>query len=534
VYIDGVMHKRVNAYTPNAPEPQQAIYSITGLGSGPHVLTIDVVGVSLSGPRDNTNVVVDAFDVGSVSPALVQESDASVSYTGTWMQLNDPSVSGGSILASNEQGASAKVYFYGTGIAWIGYRCPCSAGIASLTHISNGRAEFVGQRHTYAPDHIAQSEIYRLDGLPLGPHVLEITVTGDTVGTNDWIAVDAFRVLNGTTGGGPADTTPPTVSITEPESDALVTGMVTITAAATDNVGVMKVQFFAGIGGPLLGEDSTPPYALTGDTSNVPSGSSFTLVARAIDAAGNLANSIGTPVTVQHSDRVRPTVTITSPAAGSTVAGTINLTANATDNQGIKYARFNIDGLGLDYYPNPPVANPPYTMPLNTTLLTDGTHVIHAYAVDTADNMGIAAPVTVTVDNSVQPGMRRVDDDDPAVTFAGTWTHRTSNLQFHWGGAAESTTAGATATFTFQGTGVRWLSLTCAECGNATVSLDGGPPQLIDLYGGLSVGSVEHRVRPVYTSPVLANGSHTLTITVGAGSTGRTLVFVDGFEVLTN
>ncbi len=84
--------------------------------------------------------------------------------------------------------------------------------------------------------------------------------------------------------GGGADTTPPYISITAP---AVVVGGVVITAIATDNVGVVQVQFFDGT---LLGTDTTPPYALAWDSKQVPNGN-HSLSAEAKDAAGNVANS---------------------------------------------------------------------------------------------------------------------------------------------------------------------------------------------------------------------------------------------------
>jgi chitodextrinase len=91
-----------------------------------------------------------------------------------------------------------------------------------------------------------------------------------------------------------ADTVAPAVSITSPLSGAKLQGMVTITASATDNVGVVGVQFqYNGIN--LGAEDTSAPYSVTAHTKSVPNGS-FTLTAIARDAAGN--RSISAPITV--------------------------------------------------------------------------------------------------------------------------------------------------------------------------------------------------------------------------------------------
>ncbi len=90
-------------------------------------------------------------------------------------------------------------------------------------------------------------------------------------------------------GQGTQDTVPPTVVITAPPDLATVAGVVTITANASDNVGVVGVQFL--LNGANLGQEiTTAPYSLSWDTTTVPVGQ-YTLTARARDAAGNTATS---------------------------------------------------------------------------------------------------------------------------------------------------------------------------------------------------------------------------------------------------
>src|SRR2546425_8968119 len=55
----------------------------------------------------------------------------------------------------------------------------------------------------------------------------------------------------------PPDTTPPTVSITAPAASATVAGTVTVSASATDNVGVVGVQFK--LDGANVGAEVTSP-----------------------------------------------------------------------------------------------------------------------------------------------------------------------------------------------------------------------------------------------------------------------------------
>jgi chitodextrinase len=94
------------------------------------------------------------------------------------------------------------------------------------------------------------------------------------------------------------DTTPPTVSITSPANGATVSGTINVSASASDNVGVVGVQFLRD-GANLGAEDTVAPYSISWDTTTVANGS-HTLSARATDAAGNQSTSSLILVTVSN------------------------------------------------------------------------------------------------------------------------------------------------------------------------------------------------------------------------------------------
>lgn len=85
---------------------------------------------------------------------------------------------------------------------------------------------------------------------------------------------------------GKTDFTPPTVTITYPTDGGTVprNTYITISAQASDNVAVTKVEF--AINGSLLCTDTTSPYSCLW---KVPAkrGASYTLAATAYDGAGN-------------------------------------------------------------------------------------------------------------------------------------------------------------------------------------------------------------------------------------------------------
>jgi hypothetical protein len=95
------------------------------------------------------------------------------------------------------------------------------------------------------------------------------------------------------------DATPPTVSLTSPAGGATISGPVTVSATASDDVRVAGVQFLLD-GNPLGGEDTTAPYSITWNSTAVANGT-HTLAARARDGAGNLTTSGSITITVNNS-----------------------------------------------------------------------------------------------------------------------------------------------------------------------------------------------------------------------------------------
>jgi large repetitive protein len=93
-----------------------------------------------------------------------------------------------------------------------------------------------------------------------------------------------------------ADGAAPTANVDAPLADATVTGpAVDVTATAADDVGVTRVELFAG--GRFIASDDAAPYAFTWDTRREPNGPA-TLVVRAYDRAGHATDSAPVTVTV--------------------------------------------------------------------------------------------------------------------------------------------------------------------------------------------------------------------------------------------
>jgi hypothetical protein len=212
-------------------------------------------------------------------------------------------------------------------------------------------------------------------------------IARDAAGNTTTSAVVTVTVSN-------TDTTAPTVSITTPANNATVQNTVTVSANASDNVGVAGVQFKVD-GANLGAEDTTAPYSVSWTTTTVANGT-HTLTAMARDAAGNTATSTTVSVTVNNPDTVAPTVSITGPANGATVSGTLTLTATASDNVGVVGVQFKqgTTNIGAED------TTAPYSVSWDTTTVANGSYSLSAVARDAGGNTTTSTVVTVTVSNA--------------------------------------------------------------------------------------------------------------------------------------
>jgi hypothetical protein len=117
--------------------------------------------------------------------------------------------------------------------------------------------------------------------------------------------VSNLNVLNA----GGVDTQSPTGTITSPEHGSDLSGTVTVTASAQDNVGVARVEFYYDYN-VLIGSDTTAPYSVNWNTTTVPNGA-HGLYLRIHDAAGNYTN-VKFDVWVENATTTNATLSVTA------------------------------------------------------------------------------------------------------------------------------------------------------------------------------------------------------------------------------
>lgn len=100
-------------------------------------------------------------------------------------------------------------------------------------------------------------------------------------------------------------------------------------------------------------------------------------------------------------DSTPPTVSITSPASGTTVGGSVAVNATAADNVAVARVELLVGGVVR-------VTDmaAPYNFIWNTATLNDGSYILTARAFDAAGNNTTSAPINLVVSNSValKPG----------------------------------------------------------------------------------------------------------------------------------
>ena len=208
---------------------------------------------------------------------------------------------------------------------------------------------------------------------------------------NAYKAVLAAQATFGTNINTPPDTTAPNVAIIAPASGSIVSGVVSIQITAEDDIGAVKVECY--MNGQLAASSSTAPAIFSWDTAAYANGS-YTLEARAYDAAGNIGTSAPLSVSVENPvpDLTPPTVRITSPISGAVVAAkTTKVYVAASDNVAVTRVDLLVDGKS---YSSSSSATPVFIW--STGKLSRGSHTLQAVACDAAGNSTRSAVVSVT------------------------------------------------------------------------------------------------------------------------------------------
>ncbi|TSC23657.1 S8 family serine peptidase [Corallococcus sp. Z5C101001] len=204
-----------------------------------------------------------AITVGSTTST---DARSSFSNYGTCVDIFAP---GSSITSASNSGNSSSTSMSGTSMA--------------SPHVAGAAALYLSANPTATPAQVRDA---------LVNNATPNKVTSPGTGSPNKLLYTLFI-----TGGGGGDTTPPTTSITSPAGGATLSGTASLSASATDNVGVSRVEFYAGTA--LLGTATASPYSISWNTTTVANGT-YSLTTKAYDAANNVGTSATVSVTVNN------------------------------------------------------------------------------------------------------------------------------------------------------------------------------------------------------------------------------------------
>ena len=210
--------------------------------------------------------------------------------------------------------------------------------------------------------------------LPSGLHTITVRAT-DGAGNQAEASVDVT-----------VDNTTPIVAITSPVPGSFVSGWITVSVQASDAIsGISSVSLH--VDGLQQATLTQPPFNFPLNTLLFASGS-HTLTARGVDKAGNQGEASILIVF----DHVPPDVSITSPASGTVVSGSITVSVEASDSiSGIASVTLYIDN-----QLHSTLNQPPFNFAVDTSALVPGPHTFTVRALDQVGNQA-EANIAVTV-----------------------------------------------------------------------------------------------------------------------------------------
>jgi large repetitive protein len=189
----------------------------------------------------------------------------------------------------------------------------------------------------------------------------------------------------------------PNITLTLPYSPTPLTGTITVRVFANNFSGVSDYEVLLDGTTPLAHDWLYGPYdsdETSWNTRSVPNGA-HTLLARLKDGSGNIIATTPVMNVTIDQDLVPPTVSILSPADGTTVHETVSVQCTASDDRGLFLVRAFVDGVLFSVGNTAPCSFDS----LYVKYLSQGPHTLTLEAWDFSQNVTRSAPITLLMDN---------------------------------------------------------------------------------------------------------------------------------------
>jgi hypothetical protein len=275
---------------------------------------------------------------------------------------------------------------------------PIKIKTSDTTGVSNFLVQFnnadVTQHLTLSSEGVYEGLI-PVDSLFPGVYTLMIQASDNACsgiahcdGNNDSFAAQNVEFL-GLIG---KDYYPPQIEILSPNSDDELTGIMTFSLKATDNVRVTRVELY--VHGELRSHSTTAPFSIKLDTRLFSNGF-YGIMIKAWDAAGNMGMAMAHYQFNNPMDTTPPSrASITSTKTRSGLSGTVLIKSTATDNIGISQIDLLVNN---NIVASKRVA--PFNFELDTTMFENGLYKIAIRAWDANHNSRLSSSLTVAIAN---------------------------------------------------------------------------------------------------------------------------------------
>ena len=317
---------------------------------------------------------------------------------------------------------------------------------------------------------------------------------------SDTIALNAPPTGTVLINGGKAGTKTTAVSLTFPNTSSDV---IQVRAASPGFVGGEPWQAY------------TPGMTLSITLSPAGEGTK-TVQAQFKDSSGFVSGKVGDSIVLDTTAPARPSVPVHSLSNPVSTKVNVHLTWTGTDTAGSKFASYavrqSVDGAGFK------ILGYPTTGSFDAPIDPAKNYVFQVATLDGAGNVSPwATSATIRAENHAETSA--------AIAYTGSWS--TQTLTSYMGGTAKASSAvNATATFTFTGKQVAWLSRLSSINGQARVYVDNVLIATVNTFS-----STVQPKRVVFTRKFSTAVSRKLKIVV-VGTAGHPRVTIDQFFVI--
>jgi hypothetical protein len=205
-----------------------------------------------------------------------------------------------------------------------------------------------------------------------------------------WGRVNASRAVSAA-GGSAA---PPVVTISNPGNSSTVIGTAYVQGTVSTSGSISHIDLW--VDGAKVNTTTASQYSFPWNTTTTANGW-HTVTVMAYDGTNNSGQAQVT-LNVNNpppADTVAPTVSLSSPANSSTVAGLVSVQGTAADNVSVQQIQFFVDGML-----QATASASPFSFLWDSSAASSGNHTILVRALDPSGNAGQAS-ATVNVGNSI-------------------------------------------------------------------------------------------------------------------------------------